>query len=116
MFDAEKLLGALLQTGFGSGVSRHGADLGLDDLNPLNRLGQLSGMPNKAALGLGVLGIAIAAYEHWQENRPQGRPAAGTPPPPPPPGPASAAPPPPPPSHCPTSRRCNRRPSFTCGG
>lgn len=70
--------------------------------------GTLGGMSTatKAKVGLGLLGVAIAAYEHYRSSN-ANAPAAGSPPPPvsPPPPPASAshsnpglgAPPPPPP-------------------
>jgi uncharacterized membrane protein YebE (DUF533 family) len=47
---------------------------------------------NRAALGMGLLGVAIAAIEHISQQS-QGRPA----PPPPPPAPGGHATPPPPP-------------------
>lgn len=70
--------------------------------------GTLGGMSTatKAKVGLGLLGVAIAAYEHYRSSN-ANAPAAGAPrppasPPPPPPGtpahagPAPGAPPPPP--------------------
>jgi len=47
----------------------------------------------KVALGLGALGVAIAAIEHVQEKKGA---AVGPPPPPPPPPPGMPPPPPPP--------------------
>lgn len=82
MFNPEKLLGGLLKQGM--------------------RGGRLGG---KAAVGMGVLGVAMAAAEHYM-NRPQTTGTTGAPPPPPPPGgptmtpqtaPAIGATPPPPP-------------------
>jgi uncharacterized membrane protein YebE (DUF533 family) len=62
--------------------------------------GGMSGA-TKAKLGLGLLGIAVAAYQHYQQ--PSGgaaapNPLAGGAMPPPPPGPAASPPPPPPPA------------------
>jgi hypothetical protein len=94
MFDAEKILGGLISSGLGRNVG------------------------SKAGLGLGLLGLALAAGEHFLGGRsaapgqavppPPGRPAGATPPPPPgrtpppppPPSPAAGrtAPPPPPPA------------------
>ena len=70
-----------------------------------------TGLGGKAALGMGVLGVAMAAAEHFMNKPaaggttappPPGRPAAPPPggpgmAPPPPPGGAGMAPPPPPP-------------------
>lgn len=85
MFDAEKLLGGLLSQGL-RGAGGSAARLG-----------------GKAAVGMGLLGVAIAAYEHYAQGR-QAVPgaAAGGPPPPPggaptPPRAGNAPPPPPPP-------------------
>jgi len=107
MFDAEKLLGAML----GSGLSRHGQD---SASGGLGQIGDLA-TPGKASMAMGLLGVAMAAFEHFAADRGQpGAPAApgavpggppqppGAAPPPPPPGtsaasgPAPSAPPPPP--------------------
>ena len=108
MIDANRLLGSLLSSGMNS------RDSGL---------GGFGSMRNQASLGLGLLGAAFAAFEHFSEQRksspdqntpalPMQRvsrlvstPVGGAPPPPPlvdempfSPGPSSpAAPPPPPP-------------------
>lgn len=50
----------------------------------------------KAKIGLGALGLAIAAYDHYKNSSAPATPSAGTPPPPP--AQAAPAPPPPPPS------------------
>ena len=55
MFDAEKLLGGLL----GSGMDRQG--LG-------STLGNLAS-PGKASVAMGLLGVAMAAFEHFTEDR-----------------------------------------------
>lgn len=102
MFDAEKLLGALL----GSGLDRHGQGSALDSLGGLGQLGGLAS-PGKQTLAMGLLGVAVAAFEHFTENRSQAPSsgaapgsAPGIPPqppaaPPPPPGAAISAGPPP---------------------
>lgn len=100
MFNAEKLLGGMLGNAMGKGKG----------------LGSLGLGSSKAAVGMGVLGVAFAAFEHFVKTpRPgqpamppgqpplQGRSAPLAPPPPPPPGGGAlqtgpAAPPPPPPS------------------
>lgn len=80
MIDVEKLLGGLLG---GSGG--------------LGKLGGVSKgfLPNKAAIGVGLLGVAMAAFEHFAEQKTAGSSSAGTSVPPPSPGSASAPPPPP---------------------
>jgi uncharacterized membrane protein YebE (DUF533 family) len=89
MFDPERLLGQLMgdalsgQFGGRKKKSRHGAFGGLST-------------GTKAKLGLGLLGVAVAAYQHYQSTSGTGatpRAHAGTGTPPPPPG---ATPPPPP--------------------
>ena len=100
MFDPERMLGQMLGGALGGafGGSRK------------RRGGGLLGRGNtamKAQLGIGLLGVAFAAYEHFQQQRggfaggaaPAGAPPASGPaamPPPPPPPAASAMPPPPP--------------------
>lgn len=113
MFDAEKLLGGLL----GSTLGRQDMGSALGNLGKLgNNLGNLGNVisPGKQAAAMGLLGVAIAAFEHFTENRApgqQGQPgpgpmpgappqppsAAPSPPPPPPPGAGPGAAPPPPP-------------------
>jgi len=79
MIDATKLLGGLLN---GSLISPPG-----------RRDGPGGGiLPGKAAIGMGLLGVAIAAYEHFTAD--SGKPSA---PPGNPPGSRPSAPPPPPP-------------------
>lgn len=86
MFDPEKLLGQMMNEALGGGLS--GARR-----KRRQRDGFLGGLStgSKAKLGLGVLALAYAAYEHFKQP---GTAAATAPPPPPPP---SAAVPPPPP-------------------
>jgi uncharacterized membrane protein YebE (DUF533 family) len=67
MFNPERLLGQLLKTGLGGGLGRG---------RKRNRGGSLLGgmsMGTKAQLGMGLLGVAIAAYEHFtQQNQSSG--------------------------------------------
>ncbi len=67
MIDAEKILGGMLGNAMG-------------------------GMSGKAAVGMGLLGVAMAAAEHFMESSRQAPPV-----PPPGPAPGRAVPPPPPP-------------------
>lgn len=86
MFDPEKLLGQMMNEALGGGLSgarrKHRRHEGF--------LGGLSAS-GKARLGLGVLALAYAAYEHFRQ------PGTATPTTTPPPPPSPAAPPPPPP-------------------
>lgn len=90
MFDAERLLGGLLQSGLSGNLNP--ANLG-------NQLGRQAGLGSGgAALGMGLLGVALAAFEHYSSNNAGQQPvAASAPPPPPAPGGRPMAPPPPPP-------------------
>lgn len=90
MFDAERLLGSLLRAGVSGGRGRRGRGLG-------NSLGRAAFSPQ----GLTILGgIAVAAYDHFQQKK-----GAGTSPgmlgATPPPVPSGATPPPPPPGFAP---------------
>lgn len=98
MFDAEKLLGQFMgdalsgSLGGKKGKSRRPAS-GLSGL-----LGGVS-TGTKAKIGVGLLGLAYAAYEHYQQTSSQVSPSASTgpvPPPPPPHNTANVMPPPPP--------------------
>lgn len=93
MFNPEQLLGQLmgdaLSGQLGGGKRRKRSGLG-------GLLGGMSG-GTKAKLGLGLLGIAVAAYQHYQQPAAAPNPLAGGAMPPPPPGMAGAMPPPPPP-------------------
>ena len=84
MFDAQKLLGSLISDGLGGGRRKRGSSA------------------LKWQLGLGAVGVAIAAWEHFDKSRADGTQAAAGPnpgpPPPPPPAPAALAMPPPPPT------------------
>lgn len=76
MFDAEKLLGQLLTQGLKPNKRRRGRS---------NFAGQL-GSQLGGKLGLGAIGLVIAAYEHFtQDNRSAPVATNSSPPPPPPP-------------------------------
>ena len=93
MFDLERLLGNMLG---GSAMGRAANSMG-SGLGSVN--GGIGAGLSKGALGIGALGVAWAAFEHFQEQKaqPAGNSADAGMPPPPPPG-ASAMPPPPPPA------------------
>lgn len=110
MFNPEQLLGQLMGDAMsgrlGGGKRKHKRSGGLGGL--LGGGGGLGGMMGglsggtKAKLGLGLLGIAVAAYQHYQQPAaPQ--PAMGSAMPPP--LPASAMPPPPPQATAPSPAR-----------
>ena len=85
MFDAQKLLGQLLRDAAGGGLG--------GSRRSKRRSGSPAGLPSglQAKLGMGLLGLAIAAYEHVRQ--PSAAASAQTIPPPPPPGrPAPALP------------------------
>lgn len=98
MFDAEKLLGQMMGDAFsgslGSKKRKHKRQsTGLSGL-----LGGVS-TGTKAKVGIGLLGLAYAAYEHYKQPASTSAPAPGMSPPPPPPAAnlaASGTPPPPP--------------------
>lgn len=87
MFNPERLLGQLLQSGLGGGLGRS---------RRRRRGGSiLSGMSmgTKAQVGMGLLGVAIAAYEHFKnENESSARPGPRRPSTPPPPTAVTAMP------------------------
>ncbi len=91
MFDIERLLGNMLG---GSALGRAAGSVG-SGIGSVN--GGIGAGLSKGALGIGALGVAWAAFEHFKEQKAQGagNTDAGTPPPPP--G-SSAMPPPPPPA------------------
>ncbi|MBW8310411.1 MAG: tellurite resistance TerB family protein [Rhizobium sp.] len=97
MFNAERLLGQLMGQALGGQLGGHkrkrGKSPGLG--------GMMGGMSTgtKAQLGLGLLGVAMAAFEHYQNKpgaAPQPMAGPGAALPPPPPGAGAAVPPPPP--------------------
>jgi uncharacterized membrane protein YebE (DUF533 family) len=82
MFNPEKILGGMLRS---------------------SSRGGMLGRTGKGAIGLGLLGVALAAVEHFMEKSAATQPGATPPVPPgsippnPPPAPGAAVPPPPPP-------------------
>ena len=88
MFDLERLLGKMMG---GSALGRAASSMG-SGLGSVN--GGIGAGLSKGALGIGALGVAWAAFEHFKEQKAQGtgNGAAGMPPP----LPGSAMPPPPP--------------------
>lgn len=77
MFNAERLLGSLLSNALGQGLtgrvsrsSRHGGGLKSMAGSLINQ--------NKTAIGMGLIGLAVGAFEHFTQNKdPQ---ASGFPP------------------------------------
>lgn len=112
MFNPEQLLGQLMGDAMsgrlGGGKRKHKRSGGLGGLLGGSGGGGLGGMMGgmsggtKAKLGLGLLGIAVAAYQHYQKPAaPQAAMGSTLPPP----LPASAMPPPPPPASAPSPAR-----------
>lgn len=104
MFNPERLLGQIMGEAFsgqlGGRGRKRGKGLG-------GWMGGMSG-GTKARIGLGLLGVAFAAYQHYQKPTGQGlgQPLAGPAmPPPPPPGAAASVMPPPPPGANPSPAR-----------
>ncbi len=112
MIDPERLLGGLLTTGLEKGFKK-GSKSAKKLMKGQGVLGGLA-HPHKAAIGMGLLGLAFAAYEHFQQDRGSGAgPASGQgttayagPPPPP-----SSTPPPPPPGPMPQGGTTSHRES-----
>ena len=100
MFNVEKLLGQMLSGGVGQGRSRRQSSI-------------IPGV-GKAQLGVGVIGLAIAAWEHYKSqpaaasNSAPAPPAANGPPPPPMGAQPAPAMPPPPPAAAATSPASDR--------
>lgn len=94
MFDLTSLLGQMLSSGIGGGRHRR-------------RDSGAFGIPgvSKATLGVGAIGIAIAAWEHYkgQSAAPATSSPAYAPPPPPPPPRTATLPPPAPPATLPVA-------------
>ncbi len=90
--NVERLLGSLLSGGMGGGRRRS------------KKSSMLGGLGvGKAQVGMGLLGVAFAAFEHYQHKQGQAQPqplagmppappTSGGPPPPPPPPPMTASP------------------------
>ena len=101
MIDAERLLSGLLKSGMAGRLGR-----GLNPANMAQKIGRQTGLSGSggAALGMGLLGVAMAAFEHFTNSSNQPQPpssTAGGPPPAPAPSNGNfsipSAPPPPPP-------------------
>lgn len=91
MFDPQRILGALVREGMGS--RRRGRR------TPVAGLSSLVPGGLKGAVGLGIIGVAVAAFDHFMEK--SGQPSPSAPPGPPASGMTPggyATPPPPPPS------------------
>lgn len=90
MFDAQKLLGQLVREAAGGGLG--------GGKRRKRSGGSFTGLPRgmEAKLGMGLLGLAIAAYEHVKQPTGAQPLMGGATPPPVPTGAASAVPPPPP--------------------
>ena len=105
MFDPERLLGQMLGGTLGDAFGGH---RGRGRGRSLFATGQLGG---KAQIGMGLLGLALAAWEHHgEQSRPaahasQPVPATGAMPPPPPPPAGTQLPPPPPPANASAATR-----------
>jgi uncharacterized membrane protein YebE (DUF533 family) len=97
MFDAEKLLGQMM------GDAMSGA-LGTKKRKHKRKPSGLSGLlggtstATKAKVGLGLVGLAFAAFEHFKDKNASAPTTPSTTPPPPPQASRPASPPPPPPA------------------
>jgi uncharacterized membrane protein YebE (DUF533 family) len=113
MFDVERLLGQFLTRSVGQGL---GGGLGGGLGNALGSVnGGLGAGLGKGALGVGALGVAWAAFEHFQQKQAD---TAAMPPPPPPPSDAALAmpPPPPPPAAPPAATQALSAPAAADAG
>lgn len=92
MFDAEKLLGQMMGDAFSGAL---GGKKRKHKRSSSGLSGLMGGMSTgtKAKIGVGLLGLAYAAYEHYKQPAAT---TAGTPPPPPAPANLQSMPPPPP--------------------
>jgi uncharacterized membrane protein YebE (DUF533 family) len=90
MFDAQKLLGQMMREAAGGSLG--------GGKRRKRGSGSFTGLPSgmEAKLGMGLLGLAIAAYEHVKQPGAQTLMGGAAPSPPTPTGQAAAAPPPPP--------------------
>lgn len=69
MFDAQKLLGGMLKQGIGKSLPGGGVvPKGLRRLGG-GLLDKEGGLSNKAVMGMGVLGVAMAAVDHYMGDR-----------------------------------------------
>ncbi|MCI0420464.1 MAG: tellurite resistance TerB family protein [Acidobacteria bacterium] len=72
MFNAERLLGSLLTNALGQGLTGRASRLGRQAGGLKSMAGSLISQ-NKAAIGMGVLGLAVGAFEHFtQKNQASG--------------------------------------------
>lgn len=95
MFNAEKLLGQMMGDAFSGAL---GGKKRKHKHSSSGLSGLMGGMSTgtKAKIGVGLLGLAYAAYEHYkQPTSPAANPSASSPPPPPPTNLQSSPPPPP---------------------
>ena len=94
MFDAEKLLGQMMGDAFSGAL---GGKKRKHKRSSSGLSGLMGGMSTgtKAKIGVGLLGLAYAAYEHYKQPA-AATTTASTPPPPPPPANLQSTPPPPP--------------------
>ncbi len=78
MFDAERLLGSLVTSALGQGLTGRRGARGLTG-GLKSAAGSLISQ-NKAAIGMGLLGVAIGAFEHFTQKNPMGSglPATGS--------------------------------------
>lgn len=78
MFDAERLLGSLVTSALSQGFTGRGSARGLTG-GLKSAAGSLISQ-NKAAIGMGLLGLAVGAFEHFTQKNPPGTvvPAGGT--------------------------------------
>ena len=120
MFDPTRLLDQMVRSNLGHKKRKKGSGFGGAALGGVDGLARRAGVPGG---GLGLLGgLAIAAFEHFNQQRATGTAAPGhmppptvTPPPPPLPAgaaPRAAPPPPPPPPGAPPT---DMPPSATAG-
>lgn len=97
MFDAEKLLGQMMGDAFSGAL---GSKKRKHKRSSSGLSGLMGGMSTgtKAKIGVGLLGLAYAAYEHYKQpaSSASSQSAGSSLPPPPPPSNLQASPPPPP--------------------
>lgn len=77
MFNAERLLGSLLSQALGQGLTGR-AQRGTRRGGMKSMAGNLISQ-NKAAIGMGLLGLAVGAYEHFSQTRGAQPPASPAP-------------------------------------
>ncbi len=107
MFNAEKLLGQIMGDAFSGAL---GGKKRAHKRNAPGLSGLMGGMSTgtKAKIGVGLLGLAYAAYEHYkQPANPASSPSASSPPPPPAASANLQSSPPPPPTNAPGANNEN---------